>query len=101
MSRVTNIILCGMIWDDEIKDVNAWLEARLPPCGVLEPVSYADVGGTKCLEADVFIAAFNFFDFYAFAKELSKVAWRVGPPLLLVMEQEDDTFRKIDYGDWV
>lgn len=98
MSNVTNVILSmGCLEDslERIKDVN-----RLPSlrdlCGKFiedQEVVQRATGGTKALEADIFIGAFNFLHTDDFLEDLKKVPWeRLQEVQVFVKEQEEDVF---------
>jgi hypothetical protein len=107
LSTVTNLILCaggmgveaGKPNDDDtvLEQVNPWLVAR--GFQALKPLHehFDAYVGTKVLEANVFVAAYNCFPVEEFVEFLKQVPW-AEPDLLqcFVQLQDDDKFT-----DWM
>jgi hypothetical protein len=97
MSVVTNIILAAALDEYGVDLLNAALgKARLG--GRLERMD-KEAGGTKVMEAAIWLAAFNHLNLEAFVAMVKTVEWETpGEVSLFVKEQEDDVFREIDLG---
>jgi protein associated with RNAse G/E len=100
MSVVTNLILhIGILEDEEdrIKDVNEFWEDGIG----LVSFDSSDLprgwyGGTKMLEANLYVGAFNYLDLDEFITHLEKIRWEYPEEVqVIVKEQEDDLFRII------
>lgn len=102
MSDVTNILLSFDICEEEddpgdvmgetsdytmLTQINAWLAPRYGAFGV-----DADwiAGGTKHLEAPLYIAAFNHFDLDAFCAFLRTLPWLYPQHVQLFVQEEND-----------
>lgn len=106
MSRVTNLIL--FIPPSEhvftrLAEVNAYLERdqSRPPVSVDDPaLPRGWYGGSKVLEAFLFLGAFNHLDLRRFIDHLKTLPWACSENVQLsVREQDDVRFRIIDHGD--
>lgn len=57
-------------------------------------------GGSKCLQTDVAIGAFNYFDLSEFIAHLKTIPWEYPECVQLIISEEDDeTFRIIGLQD--
>lgn len=104
MSCVTNVILChddygsGRDGDDDgemkLSEVNAFLEKEW---GVMRQLDRCrDVGGRKCLETFILVAAFNYFNVDAFAAYLGTLRWEEPDCVqLLVKHQDSERFTEV------
>ena len=104
MSRVTNLIL-GAFESDESRpprwlvEVNSFFErdAQAGLGHMDERPGAAAYGGSKFLERDVAIGAFNYLLLAEFLDHLRGVKWEnPGDVQVIVCEQDDDRFRTID-----
>lgn len=105
MSWVTNVVLVLDSLDHEerrIAQINAVLVADRPEHGRIVSVDDPDLpkgwyGGSKYLEASIYIGAFNFLNVEAFLSGLRAIDWtdREGCQVLL-REQEENAFRLVD-----
>jgi len=99
MSNVTNVILHMGILEDaraRIQEVNDLSSLRDGGTGTfLVNANPNDVsGGTKALEATIFLAAFNHLHLGEFMRELKTIAWEHPDELqVIVQEQDDEIFR--------
>jgi hypothetical protein len=109
MSKVTNIILTISSSDDEIEkiqQVNSFVYRGLQ----MDLVS-ADYnkdmgtrtswyGGTKFLEAGIYIGAFNHFPLTEFVDHLKKINWEYPESVQVIYRgQDDEKFSIIEIGD--
>ena len=103
MSRVSNIILCieGIDFDADRKcrEIHAFFASD----DIRGFVSVDDealpkrwYGGTKYLEADLYIGAFNHIDIEALISHIQGIEWQ-GPTSvqLMVKEQEESLFKSV------
>ena len=110
MSHVTNCILCFSVMEDDracIRGVDAFFETTGRPHGFEKTLSQHYIegvrafGGTKALETNVAVAAFNHLDLRAFCQWLTaKVQWEA--PLdvqLFVCDQEEDRFTLLGWDE--
>lgn len=90
MSVVTNIMLAGIIHEDDVDKFNAFLKEKYrAPMNRIN----REAGGNKAMEADVWGGAYNHFDEHSFIAFLRTIKWYFGvPPTLLINRQEDDHF---------
>ena len=106
MSVVTNLILTFSISEDEdrcISDVNNYeyqgLKMNLVSVDFDKDIDNGKswYGGTKFMEAPIFLGAFNRLDIEDFKRYLRKVNWEF-PELvqLIVKEQDDEKFRTVE-----
>lgn len=99
MSEVTNLILSigTLDWDDRnIERINAYFEdGRRGFVSVDSPeLPSGWYGGTKMLEARLYIGAFNYFDLEGFKNFLRSIHWEYPEEIqLIVKEHHDDVFR--------
>lgn len=103
MSYVTNLILhMGMIEDEDerIKEVNAFFdEDDNPLVGLNEqPLPPGWYGGTKYLECNLYVGAFNYFQLDDFLKHLQTIKWRAPEDVQLFIKDQDDYKFRIIYG---
>ncbi len=108
MSVVTNVILSIGLADDEENDgvaisrVNQFFEP--PRIGFVSCDSpllpRGWYGGTKMLEANLYIGAFNHFVLAEFLEFLGRLEWNEPRNVqLFVKEEDDDRFRLINLAD--
>jgi hypothetical protein len=106
MSVVTNLILTFSISEDEdrcINEVNNYeyqgIKMNLVSVDFDKDIDNrkAWYGGTKFMEAPIFLGAFNHLDIEDFKRYLRKVNWEF-PELvqLIVKEQDDEKFRIVE-----
>jgi hypothetical protein len=100
MSRVTTVILSigTLDWHEgsRLPEINAFFEN--PQAGFVsleDPnLPHGWYGGTKYLEAELYIGSFNYLDLDALLTHLSRMRWEEPDCIqLIVKEQEDDVFR--------
>lgn len=85
MSVVTNVIMVTLPGDTE-----GWKE--LPLLGQLRQVD-GMAGGSKCMECDVFMAAYNYLDHDEILSEFRSVKWESEEEAQIMMKgQEDESF---------
>lgn len=98
MSRVTNVILtaaCAEDIDDNdhanaMESVNQWLAEK--NYGEFARVD-GNAGGTKAMEAFVFLGAFNYLDLVAFLAVVGAAPWQQPENVrVFVKQQEDERF---------
>jgi hypothetical protein len=98
MSQVTNIILIVDIIEPEvddlpiaIKEINQWLTSKGHPIFASALGRHTDAYyGEKCLEATVFVGAFNFLHSEEFVQAVQKAGWRSPENLQLMLQKQDD-----------
>lgn len=104
MSVVTNLILHMGILEDEndmAQKVNQYFKNKewlgAPPVPIDSENRNGWYGGTKFLECNLFIGAYNHLDLDDFIKHLRALKWTSPEDLqIIVKEQNDDKFRIID-----
>lgn len=104
MSQVTNLILSFSVGEQEelmIKEVNSFLsfgkEINLVSMDFQKNAGYRWYGGTKFLEANLYVGAFNYFDLEGFISHLKKIKWEEPKMVQLILKEEfDERFRIID-----
>lgn len=102
MSRVTNLVLCLQAVDDwvtRIDQVNRYFDGASKGLVSVDDPSLprAWYGGTKFLEAGLYIGAYNHLDLQAFITHLRSIAWECPECVqLLVKEEEDERFRLVN-----
>ncbi len=95
MSRVSNVVLqFGLCDDGKGAEVDSFFPPNqgfgASPCDD-EDGDGINCGGTKCLETNLLIGAFNFLDLQGLIAHLGSLSWeRPEEVLLLVQGQEDD-----------
>lgn len=93
MSTVTNVLLC-MSHDDaetKIPEINSFF--KNPAQAFRQEPIREDCGGTKCMEANVFPAAFNGLDLMAFCTHLMMMGWSNRDEVqLFYCRQDEDIF---------
>src|SRR5689334_10773540 len=102
MSVVTNAILhCGSYGDEFLRRVNEFFSAGAGFVSVTsDRLPYKWYGGTKALECDLAIGAFNHLDLTGLIDHLRKVGGPFADELqLMVKEQEHNRFRMINIID--
>lgn len=104
MSVVTNLILHIGISEDEeerIKDVNKFFEDKNGLVSLDDSkIPRGWYGGSKMLECNLYIGAFNYLDLDEFIKHCKNIKWEYPDEIqIIVKEQEDDLFRIIKLGD--
>lgn len=97
MSKVDNCILSFSILEEEekrITEVNSFFGEKKGFVSVEDGrLPQGWYGGTKYLEAPLFIAAFNYFEEYEFMLHLRKVKWdQPNEVQLIIQRQRDDLF---------
>ena len=108
MSNVTNIILTISCSDDreKIQLVNSFVYRGLQMD--LVSADYNKVmatgtrwyGGTKFLEAGIYIGAFNHFPLIEFVDHLKKINWEYPESVQVIYKgQDDEKFSIIEIGD--
>lgn len=101
MSYVTNVILYIGILNDvdaKIKEVNAYFEDDSFNGLVSvedEKLPNGWYGGSKYLECDLFIGAFNYLNLRNFINHLKSIEWDLDSPVQLIVLDEDDIRFKI------
>jgi hypothetical protein len=100
VSVVTNLILsipCGEDEEQRIPEVNAFFDGsesgRRRPLARLHDSEWR-YGGTKYMEAELLMGAFNYFDLPAFMAHLRGIVWEYPEEVqVIVMEQDDAVWR--------
>ena len=100
MSLVTNTILTFSILEyekDRINDVNKFFEeSGFVSCDD-ESLPIGWYGGTKMLETNVAIGAFNYLELEEFIEHLRNIKWEEPQNVqIIVKEQNDEKFRLLD-----
>lgn len=101
MSVVTNIILTFSCLEDEkerLREINTFFPdiSGLTSCDD-DKLPRGWYGGTKMLETNICIGAFNHLDFERFLEHMKTIKWRYPEyAQIIVQEQEDDRFRFIE-----
>ena len=104
MSLVTNLLLhIGLLDSNPVNGaivrVNEYFsqQGKTGLVGLDDPsLPKAWYGGSKFLEAQLYVGAFNFLDLQGFLSHLRGLDWKEpGVVQVIVMEQEDDIFRII------
>ena len=109
MSIVTNILLYLSAENKKVEQVNSFFIAQEDRLGHPSLVSVDDArlprrwyGGTKGLEADIYVGAFNGLDVQGFIDHLQAIDWEEDEVVqLFLKEQEDMEFRLIDISRWL
>ncbi len=107
MSVVTNLVLSLSFEDargpaSKIADVNRFFESPVRGLTSVDDPSLPRgwYGGSKMLEANLYVGAFNHLDLRRFIVHLRSIKWeRAECVQLLVKEQEDERFRLINVED--
>lgn len=94
MSYVTNLILyigIGNDVDEKIKEVNKYFEDNGTGFVSVEDESLPDgwYGGTKYLECDLFIGAFNYVNLNGLIRHLKTIKWNHVVQLMILDENEE------------
>jgi hypothetical protein len=95
MSKVTNIVLMASFMTDETLNyfANNFLEKDTRK-QILLPVKDCCTGGTKCLEAEVLVGAFNHINSSDIPEFVQKAPWPYDSDyVLLILDQDDDLIR--------
>jgi hypothetical protein len=92
MSRVTNIVLSVYGGDVNLMDqVNSFIGDGKGFVSVDdEALPKGWYGGTKYLEADLYIGAFNYLDLPAFLEHLRSLPWSEPRSVQLFLRDQDD-----------
>lgn len=94
MSRVTNIIfICSCSETYELEKLRSFFDRKKLPN--LQKIENCSVGGNKCLEAEVFIGAYNYFgDKNEFIEYVKRQEWSSFRDCIqiLIKEEEDEWF---------
>lgn len=94
MSRVTNVILTTAAGDEQIGAFNAVWDWRGGP--EFQHAQSNTTAGTKNLECNVYLGAFNHLDLAAFIAAIRSIVWDYPEYVqLFVLEEEDERFREI------
>ncbi len=105
MSKVTNLILTisDLDDDDKLSQINSFVyngiqmnlvSADFDKGGVNRTRWY---GGSKFLEAEIYIGAFNHFPLKDFIDHLKQIEWKNPNSIqLFVKEQDDEKFKLLD-----
>lgn len=97
MSRVTNIILCGLNSADHLIELNNYLHTQ----GYSKKSSLKDIttmaGGDRRLEIDILAGAFNHLLVVPFIKFLKTINWEWQTELFI--KEEDKSMGKILLSD--
>lgn len=106
MSRVTNIILRTPLLNDRERsryqeEINLFFEGEngLVNCSD-DNLPRSWYGGTKVLEAELWIGAFNHFDLDKFVSHLKEISWNTGYQdwvQVIYKGQDDDRFSIIEW----
>lgn len=95
MSRVTDVILTASLQEEPgetrtypaVEELNTWLRERR--FGELKEVSEA-AGGTRAMQALVFLGAFNYLDLSEFVEAVKAAPWRDSEGIALFVKQEEE-----------
>ena len=104
MSQVTNLFLSFSVGENEevmIKEVNSFLsfgkKINLVSIDFQKNAKYRWYGGTKFLEANLYVGAFNNFDLEGFINHLKKIKWDEPEIVQIILKEEfDERFKIID-----
>jgi len=102
MSRVMNVILttgCGET-PDRIAALNGilWLNSSTRGFAPLPASHSSYIGGTKAMECDVYLAAFNYLPLAAVVRAMHATRWNEPEQVQLFVKDEDD--RRFTEIDW-
>jgi hypothetical protein len=96
MSNVTNLILHIGIAEDEnqkIAEVNMFFDDQRPLVSIKdESLPDGWYGGTKHLECNLYVGAFNYLNLERFVAHLKTIRWGEPEALQLIKEEGDDWF---------
>lgn len=102
MSSVTNIILTGNFGDDEVQKIALLIkELEIGMYSIFLRNNGEENVGTKAMESDVFLMAFNYFKTSEFIEGLEKIIrnskWTdtIGAQIF-IKEENEDTFKEIE-----
>jgi hypothetical protein len=110
MSYVTNVIFVTRACEDEEK-VTAFLREIFREMGQKPPVNCIRAngphhggtndwyGGSKRLETDIYIGAYNGLDLGSFVEAIPKFSWDSPEDVQLLIKTEDDVAFSIAYGE--
>jgi hypothetical protein len=104
MSSVTNVILTIPLYNDKeklkiVKKINSFFEEEKGFVLVdNENLPIGWYGGTKMLEAEILIGAFNYLNIEELIKHLRSIDWKDDhtTPQLMFRGQDDNCFTMID-----
>lgn len=103
MSVVDNCILSFGICESEdiINAVNSFFTKQKGFISIDDPsLPVGWYGGTKMMEANLFIAAFNYFRENQFIKHLKSIKWRYPSEVQLIIKRDDEeTFSIVSLDD--
>lgn len=98
MSNITNIIFVTSVDEDismqALREISSFVD--------MDWQSLKDevTGGTKILECEVYVGAFNYFDENKFIDELKSIKWNYPEELqVMVKREDDDQFTTIFVGE--
>lgn len=96
MSTVTNVILIAQHDNEKsIAFINLWLAENTINGSQLKEIPYTAYAGTKNLETDLYIAAFNGLRVEEFIKVVRVAPWTDFESVqLFIMEQDDIIFKE-------
>lgn len=99
MSTVTNVIFVMSV--DEFEATQALQRISSFQFGTYwQPLKDDITGGSKNLECEIYIGAFNYFDEDKFVDELKMVEWKYPEEIqVMVRRQDDDKFITIYVGE--
>lgn len=95
MSLVTNVILCAEPGEEQVtlEMINEFLDKD--DCVGKRGFSHINdfAGGTKRLEADVYVGAFNYLQLEKLKEHIRSLPWEdIATVQLFVKEQDDESF---------
>ncbi|SRR6266478_1692292 len=88
MSYITNIIITTAIEDTGMEELNTALATARDGERFAQVDMYA--GGYKAIEADIFMAAFNYLHFRDFRLWVKKVKWQHPEQLAIFIKGQND-----------
>ena len=100
MSRVMNVILsfgCSENWPDRTREIDEALD-RTEHNGFYEPVGESEyqLGGEKGLEANLFVAAFNYMPLPKLVDAVRSAKWYAPDCVqLFIKDEDDDRFHEV------
>lgn len=108
MSQVTNVIFSHSILEDDyimgvVNDFfgDTRMDKPLISCDDNHRVPIGWYGGSKMLEARVYIGAFNYFNIGEFMKHLKLIDWEFPEYVQLIIQEDgDEQFRIIQMTGW-
>ena len=100
MSVVTNIIFTFSIMENDVKrisEVNTFFDCK-PLIGVdSNALPSGWYGGSKMLETNIYVGAFNYLDLNAFISHIKTIKWKEPENVQLIVQGDnDEKFKIID-----